>query len=230
MTAALLVMTDGRVDCLTRTIDSAVENLYGDIGPKVIHNDSPDPLFRNWLHESYGELFAIVHTPKRAGFGGAIRNAWAYLQDLQFDHLIHLEDDFVWNRPVALEYVTALLEEDRSIAQVAFRRQPWNDDERKAGGVVEQHPHAYIDCVSNLGCPYLTQRFFWTTNPSVYRRAVLDADWPTGQHSEGFFTHKLLREGFDSISGDKVKFAYWGARESEPWVEHIGHQRAGVGY
>ena len=38
----LLVMTDGRVDCLSRAIESARENLCGEVTHKVIHDDTGD--------------------------------------------------------------------------------------------------------------------------------------------------------------------------------------------
>lgn len=219
---ALVVMTDGRVDCLERTIASAEANLHGEIGPKVLHNDSPDPLFRRWLHDTYSETWTIIHTEKRAGFGGAIRNAWHYLRTIEFDYLFATEDDFVFNRSVALEYMTALLDENPDLAQIALRRQAWNHEERQAGGVVELHPHAYTDHVSNLGCPYLKHRLFFTTNSYVARRSLVEKEWPSGPRSEGFFTHKLRDEGFS--------FAYWGARTDEPWIHHIGDERVGCGY
>lgn len=222
MSTALLVLTDGRVDCLERTVTSAEAMLHGDIRLRVIHNDSPDPLFRNWLHDTYSDRFAIVHTPKRAGFGGAIRNAWAHLRELQFDYLFATEDDFVYQRPVSLDYMAALLDERPDIAQVALRRQAWNHEEREAGGVVEMHPHAYEDQTSNLGCDYLTHRLFFTTNCYLARRSLLNREWPTGPHSEGFFTQHLRSAG--------DVFAYWGARSDKPWVEHIGKERVGHGY
>lgn len=222
MTVALLVLTDGRVDCLVRTIDSVVDYVCGDISTWIIHNDSPDPLFRKWLHDTYGDEFTIVHTPARAGFGGAIRNAWSHLRTMDFDYLFATEDDFVFERPVALDFVSALLDERQDIAHVAFRRQAWNLEERQAGGVIEMHPHAYEDHISALGFPYLTHRLFFTTNCYLARRSLVERDWPKGPHSEGFFGQQLRDDGH--------LFAYWGARTDQPWVTHIGKERVGSGY
>lgn len=232
MTITLLVMTDGRVECLIRTLEAAETNLHGPIAHRVIHNDSPDPQFREWLWMRYHDMFDIVSSTGRLGFGGAIRNAWSHLRDAadHDDYVFHLEDDFTIDRPVALEFVTALLDERPELAQIAFRRQPWNTNEIKAGGVVEQHPEAYTEKKSNLGCLYLEQRMFFTTNPSLYRLPLIDKEWPHGPHSEGHFTHRLLEDGYDGIPGEEIRFAFWGPRDGGTWVTHIGEQRAGHGY
>ena len=48
----------------------------------------------------------------------------------------------------------------------ALRRQPWNDTEKAAGGVVEANPKAYTDRVEGR-IHWLEHRQFWTTNVSL---------------------------------------------------------------
>lgn len=222
MTICLLVITDGRLDYLQRTVTSAAEMLHGDITRRVMYDDTGDEQHRHILRGLYPD-FVHVNGGPRQGFGGAIRAAWQHLQSIDgYEYVFHLEQDFTFNRAITLDYLAALLDEEPKLAQVALRRQPWNGAEKEAGGVVELRPDAYQERASRLGCAYLEHSMFFTTNPSLYRRTLMAHGWPEHEHSEGFFTLKLMGAGY--------RFAYWGARDSGEWVHHIGNQRAGVGY
>lgn len=223
MNSVLLVMTDGRRDCIEQTIASARTNIHGDISRRVIHDDSGDPAYRMWLGAWFGD-FEIVSTGQRSGFGGAIQSAWRYLRCFPGNErfVVHLEDDFTFNHPVDLLPMVRVLNENPHVVQLALRRQPWNADERAAGGIVEQHPGDYDDVFDGRQ-HWLEHRRFFTTNPCVYRMALTSKVWPNGSHSEGVFTHELL-------ANPDIRFGFWGARDSGEWVTHIGTERAGVGY
>lgn len=223
MTIALLVMTDGRRECIERTVPSALSELVGPISEIWIHDDSGDPEYRRWLARFGGNV--IGPPAGRSGFGGAIRSAWAHLREHSSARFVfHLEDDFVFRRRVDLVDMMSVLLAHPELVQLALRRQPWNEAEAAAGGIVEQHPDAYADRIDDHGREWLEHRLFFTTNPSLYRMAlVLDEEWPDGPQSEGRFSHELLTD-------DRIRFGFYGARDSGEWVEHIGHQRAGTGY
>lgn len=215
----LLVMTDGRAVCLERTIPAAEEALSGPISRRLIHDDSGDPDYRAWLCATFPG-FEVVGTEQRAGFAGAIRSAWAHVRAERF--VFHLEDDFVITRPVDLLAMAGVLDERPELVQLALRRQPWNDTERDAGGIIECRPDAYDERRTSAAA-WLEHRLFFTTNPSLYRSALCAREWPPGQFSEGRFTHELLED-------PDVRFGFWGRRESGEWCEHIGHERVGMGY
>lgn len=229
MAIALLVITDGRADTLTRAIESAQQNLSGDVTERWMYDDSGDDEHRAWLRERFPE-FRVFDAGPRQGFGGAIRAAWTRLLNASLaGSVFHCEDDFLFNRPVDLDAMDEVVRTFPHLAQMCLRRQPWNAEERAAGGVVEVHPDDYWDCWMG-DYWWLEHRLFWTTNPGLYRREVMEAGWPTGEHSEGRFTHQLLHQGYDIIPGDEIRFGYWGLRQDAPWVHHIGHERVGVGY
>lgn len=238
---ALMVITDGRRDCIIQTVASARTNLHGPITYRVIYDDSGDEQHRRWLAETFPDFDVIHHPLGRQGFGGAIRTAWTHLAGRPEPYVFHLEDDFTFNRPVDLTPMTATLEVVPHLVQLALRRQPWNDAERAAGGIIEQHPGDYTDEWSIVAMDrpehpieagtvfmhrvdWLEHRRFFTTNPSLYRRALIAEGWPDVDHSEGHFTHQLLRDHPD------WRFGFWGARDSGEWVTHIGHERVGIGY
>lgn len=229
MSVVLLCMTDGRRNCIEQAIPSLERNLHGVIGRRIIHDDSADPYYQAWLHEQFPE-YEIARTPFRSGFGGAYANAWDYLtrpaprDDCRF--VLSTEDDFVVERTVPLLTMSRVLNENPHIAQLVLRRQPWNDSERAAGGIVEQHPDAYTEVRADFapGVAWLEHRLFWSTNTSLHRRSMCWRGWPNVPQSEGVFSRQLVNDDPD------LRFAFWGARDSGEWVTHIGTERTGCGY
>lgn len=221
----LMVITDGRKDYMTRTLASAGDKLVGPITRKVIYDDSGDDGYRHWLARNFPDFDLVIHPAGRQGFGGAIHTAWRYLVGIEVDEpfVFHLEQDFTFNRHVDLQDMAFVLDCQPHIVQLALRRQPWNDAERKAGGIVEQWPDLYTDRMDVLGNRWMEHRLFFTTNPSLYRTSLCRRGWPVVGRSEEAFTTELL--------GDRTaRFAFWGRRQDGPWVEHIGEDRVGTGY
>lgn len=225
----LLVITDGRHDCLRRTLDTASEFLVGPITERVMFDDTGDENYRRQLRSEFPD-FTHLGEPTRQGFGGAIRAAWRHVVSTPGRFVFHVEGDFAFTRPIDLASMARLLDARPKLVQLALRRQPWNDDERAAGGIVEQHPESYSEHEWD-GAYWLEHRRFFTTNPSLYRRSLCLEEWPEGPNSEGRFTHQLLNSGtVVGIPGDAIRFGFWGARNSGEWVTHIGHERVGIGY
>lgn len=221
---SLLVITDGREHVHT-AIPSALAYLDGDINARLIYDDSANPANTDRLRRAFEPLgFTVLGGDTRRGFGGAIEFAWSAMLALTDDPFVfHLEDDFTCNRQVNLAAMQQVLTEHPNLVQLALRRQPWNEQETAAGGIVEMHPGDYTDRSDRFGNEWLEHRRNFTTNPSMYRRSLMERGWPQVEHSEGIFTHQLLAD-------PSVRFGYWGSRHSLPWVHHIGAQRAGVGY
>lgn len=215
-----MVVTDGRRDCLERTLGSLADNVdQAAIDRRVVVNDCPDPDYRLWL-DTLGFDHHVLPLRRRRGFGGAIAAGWAQVGEC--DHVFHLEDDFLFTRPVDIAALVEVLDAHPYLVQMALRRQPWNPTEVAAGGVVEVTPGLYQDCTDGNN-HWLEHRAFFTTNPSVYPRAIVNRGWPTGPESEGIFSMQLFRN-------PALRSGYWGRRTDEPWVHHIGVTRTGVGF
>lgn len=220
---AWLVITDGRDDYLADAVASGREQLRGQVTERWMYDDTGDVTHRDWLAAQYPD-FEIIHAYTRQGFGGAIRAAWKTLHDLSVARFVfHHEGDFTFNRPVPLDDLAVVLDMRPQLVQLALRRQPWNDAERAAGGIVEQHPADYRSRTDGVHS-WLEHRRFFTANPSLYRRTLCDRGWPSGNESEGRFGLRLFAEQPAAHCG------FWGARSSGEWVTHIGHERAGTGY
>lgn len=216
----LIVMTDGRYRYLRKTLESARKKLAGKITRKIIHDDSGDPRNFSLLSERYGPLgFEVFSTGRRSGFHGAVKSAWNQL-DESIPWTFHLEDDFLLNERIDLGKMIDVMDANPHIVQMALRRQPWNEQERAAGGIVEMDPDAYTDCGG-----WLEHRKFFTTNPCLYRTSFAKQNvWPDGANSEGRFGYHLFQ------NDPSLRSAFWGSRNSGTKCHHIGQTRAGTGY
>ena len=232
MTIAVLVITDGRDDYLGHCVAS-LDRLHGDIVEWWMFDDTGDDAYRAELARRH-RRFELVHDGPRRGCAGAFAAARAHLRDhSQADHLVTIEQDFVLLRDIPLDDMAGLLDDRPHLVQVALRRQAWNGDERRHGGVVESNPTQYLDMADDHGRQWLEHRLFYTTNPGIERASLLQIPWPahrSGAFSEGTWHQRLLAEGTPEAPGHQIAYAYWGARDSGVWVEHIGHRRAGTGY
>lgn len=199
MNVCLLLIGDGREDYRDRTIASAKEML---------------PEFKR--------LVEIDDSDHELGFAGAIQEGWRQVLETGADWVFHLEADFTFERPVPIDRMAAVLKRHPKIAQVCLKRQPWNDAEKAAGGIVEANPDAYTQHVEK-GDIFTTHRACFSTNPCLYPAALCHQGWPQVEHSEGIFTHRLLED-------EECRFAFWGAKFDEPMVTHIGEERVGNGY
>ena len=219
MGVCLILMTDGRKDLLRRTVDS-FQNLEGKVTRRIIHDDSGDLGYMEWLWETYPTY--EVTGGGRLGFAGAYKHAWESLVGVKERYVFSTEDDLIIERPVNLDDMAAVLDANPHIAQMALRRQAWNTAEEQAGGVVETNPDAYDDKYDGLD-HWLEHRLFFTTNASLFRTELCERGWPEGAESEGRFSADLFTD-------PDVRCGYWGARTDPPWIRHVGNQRAGTGY
>lgn len=195
MSLSVLLISDGRDEYRARTLASAAEML---------------PPVDEWIE--------VDDRDHRLGFAGAIDAGW---RQVQTDYVFHLEADFTFNRPVPLEAMVAALDANPHLVQMALLRQPWNEQERAAGGIVQMHPDLYQPVVWR-GHRWLEHRRNVTTNPAVWPRWVIDRGWPQRRESEGHFGLELF------ASDPTLRAAYWGG--GEEWVTHVGDVRGGRGY
>lgn len=222
---AVLVITDGRVNVLRRTIASFEEQVSGPIIERFIYDDSGQPGVRKLIQSWFPSWSLIQHSSgERQGFAGAVRTGWGAIREFSVaDYVFHLEDDFTFNVPIDLEDLQGILKQRPNLAQIALLRQAWNAEEIAAGGVMQVHPDWYIPHLDGKGRSWVEQDQFFTTNPSLYRRSLLEMfEWPQDSYSEGLFSSMLRQAGF--------RFAYWGEYGDPPTVTHIGAHRQGTGY
>lgn len=218
---ALVVMTDGRADCIARSIPAALENLKGiEVAPVVICDDSGDPTYSTWLIETFPTA-RVLANPVRSGYADAVRRAWAAALDTEAPWVFWLEDDFVLQRPVDLAAMAHVLTGHPHLTQMVLKRQPWWGNEVAAGGIIECNPQAFTDRTDGTNTWVEHAEGHWSNPHLVSRKFLAAHEWPTGAWSESRFGQQVLVNGRRS--------AFWGHSSDEPLVEHIGERR-GTGY
>jgi hypothetical protein len=218
----LVVMTDGRANCIGQTVPSFLSMASYPPAKMLIFDDSGDTHYFQWLTRSFPGA-RIFGSAERRGYAGAYGKAWSVLsqEDLP-EWCFFLEDDFLFNREIDIQGMIDVLKERPYLQQMALRRQPWNAREKMAGGVVEQRRREFTE-VTDGTRTWLESRLFWTCNPSIYRRSLTSMGWPQVKRSEQMLTRKLLQKRAN-------KFGYWGGFDSGEACFHIGVKRNGNGY
>lgn len=232
----IVIIGDGRDEYLTHCANS-LHWLRGNIKRIWLYDDTGDEQYRHHLKTKY-PTWTHINGGQRQGCAGAFQQVWKQLAEhtatkgTKSEFFFFIEQDFTFFRLVDLDSMAGLLTERPYLAEVALLRQPWNSEEKRAGGIVQWHPDWYTSMSDQSGRQWLEHRNF-TTNPCLFRRSLLNIPWPAhqpGAYSEGIFSHHIHTEGTPEVPGDQVRCAYWGPRGSGSWVKHIGYHRIGTGY
>jgi hypothetical protein len=227
MPVPVICLTNGRPECISKTIPSALANLSG-VDHMVIVDDSGDPTYGHWLEDEYvgGQWDTrILHLEGEHGYWRAMQVVWALARSWKAPAVMLLEDDFVFNGPVTLDDLTTVLAANPHLVQMALLRQPWWPNERAAGGLLEALEAQGQEFTERSDGTHwwVEHRACFTGNPSVIPRRTLKQDWPAGAWSESRFSRQVFRT-------PSARGAYWGRRSDPPRVEHIGHHRVGTDY
>ncbi|MBX6386391.1 MAG: hypothetical protein IRZ07_26020 [Microbispora sp.] len=220
----VICLTNGRADCLTRTLAAARAHLHG-TGELVILNDSPDPAYATWLDTTIaGRDTRVEHLPAPHGYWRAMQAVWHLARSVD-SPVFFLEDDFVLREPVDIADLAGLLEDRPHLTQVALLRQPWFRNEIEHGGLIEAleaQGHTFAECTDGRRW-WIEHRAVFTGNPSLIPQRTFAHDWPEGAWSESRFARDLFAD-------PDARAAYWGRRSDAPRVEHIGRERVGTDY
>jgi hypothetical protein len=228
----IIVLTNGRPDCITRTISSALGHL-ANVQGMVIVDDSGDPTYGQWLEDEFiGGPWdgKVLHLPEPHGYWRAMQYVWGLARHWAATYdtsaFFFLEDDFTFNEDVDVEALASVLDTHPYLTQMALLRQPWWPNEIEHGGLIEAlEAGGGQEFVERTGGTHtwIEHRACFTGNPCVIPRRTFTRDWPEGDWSESRFGRELFKD-------PEARGAYWGSRSDAPRVEHIGHQRVGSNY
>lgn len=168
----------------------------------------------------------VVEIDDRAhklGFTGAVREGWRQVLETGADYVFHGELDFTYRCPVPLDRMIGVLQRHPHLTQMTLLRQPVNEEEKKAGGIIHAHPEDYVER-TQIDTWVETARFIFSTNPSVYSTEMCKRGWPDESESEGKFGAYLR------ANRPEVRCGIWGQKWDVPRVLHIGDNRSGHGY
>lgn len=209
---SLVVITDGRQDCIQRTIQRFEEVVPYAFLEKIIVNDSGDIRYHSFLINAF-PTFKIVSHEQRRGLAGAVQSAWSSVQqDCEF--IFHLEDDFLFDKSIDINNIIKVLKENKYLAQMAMVRASVNPLEEQVGGFVFQNLQDYKQQDG-----WFEHKRLFTLNPCIYPIETTKIGWPDhGGESE--FTSKL-----HSINKE-YQFGFIGNIYDPPLVTHIGRKRS----
>jgi hypothetical protein len=217
----LVIMTNGRRDCIARTIPS-LEAQVGPFAQRVICDDSGDPAYVAWLRETFPAFTIRAHP--HLGHGGAVRFAMAEAAKLDADWVFWSEDDFEFACRIDVPAMVRTMEtEGDDLKQMVIRRQAWFPAEVEAGGMIERFDPALFTEREGPCGPWIEHRQFFSLNPHLIRRSLLSViRWPAVENSEHHFGLRLFRDA-------RVRCGIWGAKADAPIARHSG-ERVGTGY
>jgi len=211
------VIGNGRSELLDGTIQTLLSNVNCDFYKKIMINDTGNQDYHNYLTENYGDIFEIISHSSNQGLSGSIMSLWDRSSDYGFDYIFHVEEDFLFNFQIDIFELVSVLNADPNLAQIALKRQPVNDFESSIGGFMNADPSSYQKhCLGNL--KWLSHRNFFTLNPSLYPRWVVEVGWQNGWGEKEFAD--LL------FSNEQIVCGFLGDVEDEPLVFHTGTYRA----
>lgn len=235
-TTAVILLTNGsRRDYIRQTVESANASLEAD--ERIVAADTDDKERLAWLKEiCVGWTIRSIFTRQRheivpvkarygfvrmrkKGYCAAVGGGVAVAVATGHPWIFWLEDDFVFNRPVQVDGMKAVLRHHPHVAQMALTRQAWFPEELRAGSLFAMDPGGFVQRDG-----WVEHRQWWTTNPMLTRRdTLIQHPWPRRINCELEMTRLLL-------SQPDISFGYWGSLDDEPHVTHIGYQKGGTGY
>jgi hypothetical protein len=137
MDICLTVLTDGRKQYIERAIPSWMKQYDSLISNKFIIDDSGQKDYRAWLKDYFPSFTIIPVGASRCGYSLAMSKVFSTIVESKTKYVLHLEDDFILNKPVSLENMISVLDKKPLVSQMSIMRQPWFANEKECGGVVE---------------------------------------------------------------------------------------------
>lgn len=216
---ALVVVTDGRGEYLSRSVSSIMDMLNPYPSLRYIMDDSGDNAYGDMLEDSYADFAVHSHT-HRQGFVTTVADAWrTAIQEPEVEYVFHAEDDFTYNVPVDLERMVDVLDENPHLAQLVLKRQPVNSDETAAGDITRVRPDLWQQHRT-----FTEYTWNFSTNPSLIPRRVIQT---VLRHKVGTAEMEITR----FLQGLGYTFGYVGDIDDAPRCHHIGDYRsAGAHY
>jgi hypothetical protein len=208
-------MTNGRGEYLERTL-STIGKLHGNFSRILIHDDSGDENYYNWLKRFDYELA----TTKQVGFTKAMISAWEKLKEDSNEWVFHQEDDLPILEEINLDKMIEVMKSNSHIKQMVLQRMPRG---RELCGVIAKHPERYEEKTDGSNF-WAEHRVAYSCSPCFYRKSLIyENPWPDVPRSEREYGPILFKD-------PKAKCAYWGKKTDKPKTEHIGIVKKGFGH
>lgn len=217
----LTVLTNGRQECLARTLEAFERFITPRPTQIFIHIDGNHPPPR-LLYDEMPWQVSVARDP--VGFTFGTDDCYATAAQSGLDWTFHLEDDFVILEPIDLRDIAAVLDAEPHLAQMAQIRTPWGH-EIPHGGYIPQNQDSYERKSTRvkIGKRQVEHRWIetsrnWATNPALMKTQFFrDNPWPLVPLSEGVYGFQIRERN------PAARFGLWGW--GGPKCAHIGVDR-----
>lgn len=212
-----VIFSCNRIKYLTRSLDSLrlldygnhqVDRLIVDDYPRTRNNAIFDLLCK-----AYG--FNSILQTENLGLSVTWTRFFKLLENLDYDYILHQEDDVVLKYPTKLDDLINVLETDPKMASVVLQRQPWYFTESEVK--IEPSDVRINDYY------YSENRKTFPIIFSLYRKSIIDykfIDYWKFNVNEGMimvyldYFHKMYSATIKGLNGENL-------------IEHIGEETTG---
>lgn len=218
MKFCVIIINDGRNDYLAEALKSFKENILFPEGSEVYKIMIDDwPLDRDTetlkkLAKKY-KIDKVVLNEENLGVNSTVKKVWSLIPS-DVDYIWHQENDFTFLKKVNIADLMIVLESP-IIVQCAIVRQPWFDDEKLSGSLMNTRPERWRD--GNVsGIEVVLHKDHFTFNPSLYKRKWVQDIFPFGEYD--------IRNHYINKNG-ALWFAYLGKKDDQHRCLHIGERK-----
>jgi len=187
-------------------LDSLKENASG-ITQLHFVDDSGDQAFSDSLSQ-YGDVTALGGQGYNAAMQEVVRVGAAY-----GDHAIFLEEDFTIDTPTDFFNIAAHIDTHPYLSQVVLQRQPWFENELRAGDMLRVFKNRGKQFKDVHG--YLEHEHFFSCNPAVWNKDTFAAGWPEGDWSENLKRDAELAAGRKFAITKNIRVHHDGVRSGK---------------
>jgi hypothetical protein len=218
MKFCVIIINDGRNDYLAETLKSFKENIIfpeGSTINKILIDDWPlerDEATIKALCKKY-KIDKLVLNPENLGVNATVKKVWSLIPS-DVDYVWHQENDFTFLEKINISDLMTVLESP-VIVQCAIVRQPWFNDEKESGSLMNTRPERWRSGNSS-GIDIVMHKDHFTFNPSLYKRKWVQDITPFGEYD--------LRNHLINTNG-ALWFSYLGTKEDKHRCFHIGERK-----
>jgi hypothetical protein len=181
-----VVFTNGRFECLNKTIKSLEMNLDAQVAESVLVDDSGDPAYGAILAKHFdGKFDKVVRHEKPLGYFNSIEETWLHNLSPGLDYVLHWEDDFVLQMNLDLNPLMEFLCAYPRYVQIVL-----GEETERALNSADARPVASASAYDFYGIPWTESDAIFLTDPCIYRAWVTKAltvrSYVTYQSDVGF--------------------------------------------
>jgi hypothetical protein len=213
-TIDVIVPSSSRFYCLKPVYESLQKNLsYSGELRFILHEDiivtEPSKKLIEWAQGK----FDIIKAEPRIGFGPSV--SWLWNQVIS-KYFLYWEDDYELVKPLDLDVVVNLMDNNSNINQIAFHKRP-----------IKRERHWFIKkevCIDGID---LSIGPHWAFTPAIWRNSYIKKYIPVGgiNGNPAWGLNDCIHKSFDGIPGLK-----WYAEDVEQRMGHYYLGRVGEGH